>query len=393
MNPDDLLIFKVREEEVEEADKKKKKAAVPPQPPAPKPVPKPMEMPQPQVPKPAPPMQAKAPEQPAKPRFGFFKKPAAEQKPAPAPTQPVQQPKPQPPPQPAPKPQPIVAPKPKPTPVPQPVQQPKPQPPAPQPKPQPVMQPKPQPAPQPVEEKIILAPQVEVPIVNEAAEIPEVGPAAPPSRQVSSKDVRKIASHMTCELHPWRKAYAICDICKRAFCYEDIVEHGGKYYCFDDIDKVPQVIKSEELVKYNNLSIISAICFALVLPVFLFFSYGPLIAFFKAAEEFGMSSAISNNLTVAVELALLSTVFGVLSLYAAVQILFATKNSFKVSTVVGILTVGLFSYQFLSSIQVYLVVIAVMSFVGLVSLAYSRVAYEELPTNVEESFAPEPSSF
>ncbi|EQD58270.1 hypothetical protein B2A_04436, partial [mine drainage metagenome] len=51
------------------------------------------------------------------------------------------------------------------------------------------------------------------------------------------REEREAAEGMYCVWHPWRSAYAICHYCHRPFCFEDLVESNGNYYCLEDIDK------------------------------------------------------------------------------------------------------------------------------------------------------------
>ncbi len=185
---------------------------------------------------------------------------------------------------------------------------------------------------------------------------------------------RKIAEHMSCELHPWRRAYSICSYCKRAFCYEDILESGGKYYCLDDIDKVPEAEKAQA-IRYNNLSLLSSVLFMLVFLIFIYYSYSSVLLLLDAMTK-GM---VFLSVTTTQELILMGEiVVTVVSLIAAIAILLNADSSFKISAIAGLFTVGLFSFQYLNNNQTFMLGVAVCSFIALVTLAYSRVSYDSL---------------
>lgn len=235
------------------------------------------------------------------------------------------------------------------------------------------------------------APQPTPEFAEEALEA-QLGPPAPVTPQIkrrslSAKESRRIAEHLTCELHPWRKAYAICDYCKRAFCYEDIVEYGGKYYDLDDIDKIPQTERiSTGVTRYNNLSLVSSVFFMAIFLLFMYFTYSSLIMFANQAVSVGVLNFFQ-SISTPVELYFGEFALSLLSIAAAVLILLNTKSSYRVSVAISILTVLIFSYQYLNTQTIYYAAIAGVSFAALVILSYSRVSYE--PALAEKTGAEE----
>ncbi|MCW6160467.1 MAG: hypothetical protein LVQ95_05290 [Candidatus Micrarchaeales archaeon] len=265
----------------------------------------------------------------------------------------------------------------------------------------PVQQQKPQPQPQAAaakpqavrekEEKVTFISQQKeenIPIVteNEAME-EEYGVTTTPvgrkgAKHLTAKESRRIAEHMTCELHPWRRAYAICDYCHRAFCYEDLIEHNGTYYCLDDIDKIPK-LRASEVIRYNTLGFFAG---ALMLFVFLVFIYSSYQLVLRIPSLFGQAGGLNGllaNPLQALSFLLAETALATLSFIAAISVFLSRRASFRFSTIVSVLTVGLFSYMYLNSANVYAAVIAAMSFIAMVALAYSRVAIETLPEETE----------
>ncbi|MFI5412454.1 MAG: hypothetical protein ACHQX1_01025 [Candidatus Micrarchaeales archaeon] len=190
-------------------------------------------------------------------------------------------------------------------------------------------------------------------------------------------DSRKIAEHMSCELHPWRRAYAVCDYCKRAFCYEDIVESGGKFYCLDDIDKLPEAQKRSEIIRYNNLSLLSSVLFMLVFLLFLYYSYADILTLFSNIMKLG-PALFMKDLSASQIYLFLGAGVAIISSVAAIAILLNNRLSFLLSSFVGFATVILFSYQYISVDKNYLIILAGLSFTALVTLAYSRVSYDNM---------------
>ena len=204
-------------------------------------------------------------------------------------------------------------------------------------------------------------------------------------RKVSVREMKNIAAHLSCELHPWRKAYAICDYCKRAFCYEDIVEHGNAYYCLDDIDKVSAEVRTQEVTKYGALGFVASGLFMLVFPIFLISSYQSLVLLPGELPSLVASASPTNP---AVILAVTAAV-AVLSFVAGISVVIQTKGSFPLGAVVGVLTAGVFAYRYLYVHDIFSVVIAAIAVVAVLTLGNSRVAYESLPEATIEKVSAE----
>jgi hypothetical protein len=323
LNPDDLLIFKVREGDKPQVSKEKKKPVVFQPAPAPQPIPQPQPIQQPQrVEQKAVPVQKPQSE----PRKPFFQR---------------------------------SEPKPKPQPPPEPVQE----------------------YTQDEEADYYIAPPEytasSADVVGSALEVAGVQKPKSNERLKKERDPKKIAQHMSCELHPWRRAYAICNYCKRAFCYEDIVESGGKYYCLDDIENVPEAQRRSQMVRYNNLALLSSVLFMLIFLVFFYYSYQQMITVFGTLGKLGVNIFIKDITNT--ELFLIAEVaLAIGSFITAMMILVSHPKSFRVSSLVGVATVGLFLYRYIYINKIYFVAIATMSFIALITLAYSRVSYESL---------------
>ncbi len=266
----------------------------------------------------------------------------------------------------------------------------------------PIQQQKPQPLPQAAaakpqaaksekEEKVTFISQQKeenIPIVTEQEALEEeYGVTTIPvgrrgAKHLTAKESRRIAEHMTCELHPWRRAYAICSYCHRAFCYEDLVEHNGAYYDLDDIDKIPK-LRASEIIRYNTLGFFAGALMLFVFLVFIYSSYPLVLKIPFLFQQIGGLNGLLANPLQAFSFLLAETSLAMLSFIAAISVFLSRKASFRFSTIVSVLIVGLFSYTYLNSANVYSAVIAAMSFISMVSLAYSRVAIETLPEETE----------
>ncbi len=248
------------------------------------------------------------------------------------------------------------------------------------------------------DELYYVAPETEVPegsmdYVSEAAEyagdekFAKGNNKKPVLKKREHMDSRKIAQHMSCELHPWRRAYAICDYCKRAFCYEDILDVGGKYYCLDDVDKVPEAIRRNQVVRYNNLSMIASILYMVAFIVFFYYSYNSVLVLLDSIQKIGLPLFMT-QLTIARELLLAETILALLTLGTAISILISSGASFKLGAFVSIVSVGIFGYQYTLANTIYIAIFTTLSFVAFLLLSYSRVSTESMPeeeTMLEES--------
>jgi hypothetical protein len=207
-----------------------------------------------------------------------------------------------------------------------------------------------------------------------AEEMPE---AAAGKKAVGAEDIKG----KFCAWHAWRPAYAVCSYCHRPFCYEDIEEFDSEYYCLEDIDKVSRTHAEAVYTKYTNISLVSAAMLMLAFAVFILFANAQLAYVINAVRLLGARTFIS-ELNASYEILFIETALTVVSLASAIMIVMQSKRAYGIGTVACIGDIALFSYLFLGSGTLYIAVIAVVSFAGLVSLAYSRVSYS---ANEEET--------
>jgi len=218
-----------------------------------------------------------------------------------------------------------------------------------------------------------------------SAMVSKKGRAARASK--NEEESREAAQGLYCVWHPWRPAYAICAYCHRPFCFEDIVESNGNYYCLEDIDKVAAEPATSVYVKYNNLSIVSASMLLIAFIMFLYFGSGQIISMIKFSSAVGIL-AFAAKLNGVYGFVFFSTIMSIFVFVAAVLIFFQTKRSFAFGLLVSFINLAAFSYEYLSTSVTYEALVSIASFAGLISLLYSRSAYEG---EEEEELLKEPS--
>jgi hypothetical protein len=184
-----------------------------------------------------------------------------------------------------------------------------------------------------------------------------------------------------CAWHAWRPAYAVCSYCHRPFCYEDVEEFDNNYYCLEDVDKVSSTHAESIYAHYSNMSLVSSAMMLLSFAIFMLYANAQLVYVFQDAQALGLPTFIA-SLNPSYEFLLIEALLAFISLVSALLIVVQSKRSYVIGLATGIGNVALFSYLFLGSGALYIAAIASVSFVGLISLAYSRityVAYEEMP--------------
>ncbi len=182
------------------------------------------------------------------------------------------------------------------------------------------------------------------------------------------------AKGMYCVWHPWRSAYAICNYCHRAFCFEDIEEYNGSYYCLEDIDKVGTKYSDTITAKYGNISMISAALFIAVFALFLYYSYSQLFYIIGYANQVGFFTFMSKA-TLVYFMVLGEALFSFIGLLAAVLILINSPKGFILGITSGVFMAAISSYEYLSTGTLFVAVLSAITFAAVISLTYSRVYY------------------
>lgn len=203
------------------------------------------------------------------------------------------------------------------------------------------------------------------------------------SKRAKIRRMRELAETMTCELHPWRKGYAICDYCKRAFCYEDIVEEAGTFYCIDDMDKIPASAKAVKVVSYGKMSALSVLCYVSVLAIFVITQYTQLSMFITEALSATVTSAPLYTVALANPTFSITLLIAVLSFISGAMVMFGSKSSIRIASTVGIFGGIFFAYLYATTFIPAAAVYAGIEFTAVLLLVYSRSYYEAAAKQAE----------
>ncbi|MEM0159391.1 MAG: hypothetical protein QW144_01365 [Candidatus Micrarchaeaceae archaeon] len=188
----------------------------------------------------------------------------------------------------------------------------------------------------------------------------------------TEKESIDAAKGLTCVLHPWRPAYAICSYCKRPFCYADLVEYNDKFYCLEDIDKVATGREAIAITSYNRFSNAAGAIFLATAVIFGYFIYPQLayIAGYIASSGFG--AFLLNYQKYATPL--LNMIITLMFIAAGINVLVRRGKGSYSSAILGGLIIVAISYEYLSSSISYLLLTSLLSFASIALLAYGRAA-------------------
>jgi hypothetical protein len=188
---------------------------------------------------------------------------------------------------------------------------------------------------------------------------------------------RDAALGQRCEWHPWRAAYAICDKCHKPYCYEDISEYNGRYYCLEDIDSATNAARSSIFV-YNRIGDVSAAMLIIALPVLVYFASGSMSYLLSEMLKEGIQSFVYSNFISQINygylLLLGGFVLGILEFASGILIFGQSNKGYALGLISGFLSTVLFSYSYLLNSEIYAAAIAGISFIGMLLLAYSKNA-------------------
>lgn len=194
------------------------------------------------------------------------------------------------------------------------------------------------------------------------------------ARKMDLKEDNK--NKFRCVWHPWSQAYEICSYCHKPFCFEDIVEKKGKFFCLEDVDKTPL---SDNKIQHNygSFSMLSGVLLMLEFVIFIYFGYSQLVyqttnilnIFQNMSKGIVVLSTFTNFVNIFPILAFILTFIG---LIGGIRVLINTKRSFIIGIIVSVLLVMLFSYSYITYLRVYTLVIAVISFASMVTLLLSK---------------------
>lgn len=204
----------------------------------------------------------------------------------------------------------------------------------------------------------------------------------------SEKSSIKAAKDKKCINHPWRQAYAICTICHNPYCYTDLINSGGAFYCTDDIGVAPREQHAHRL-KFNTYSYLASLLAAAYSTLLLYRVYPQFLYIINYAYTVGIVTFLF-KLDPSYYMPLINLVLVALGYIAAVLIMSTSVPLFATSSFVVGLSLVILSYEYLTTNATYLFTINLIGFATMCSMVISRMvsalnkhAIEEMPLNLE----------
>lgn len=212
---------------------------------------------------------------------------------------------------------------------------------------------------------------------NQAAQVIQT---KPPLKGRADSKAR--ATNLFCVAHQFRHAYAICSYCHRPFCYEDLVEYQKGYYCIEDIDRATTEYAESLANEYSASSLITSFLLIGAFVLYLYYSNGSLIYTFDYI--FYNLGGFFNAISISYIVILSTLIVMAVSFVAAFYILLGSKQGHLIASVVSVVAVMLFIYQFIGSGSIYYVIIAAFEFVSFLSAVRSAAAEAQAYSQVYE---------
>jgi hypothetical protein len=203
-------------------------------------------------------------------------------------------------------------------------------------------------------------------------------------------DSRSAVYGLFCVWHPWRPAYAACGYCHRAFCFEDITDFEGNYYCLEDIDKVASKPVVAVSGQYNMLSMVSALLLFCSFFAFLYYNGSPLgiilSTVFGQAAKNGIIGALL-SLSASDMATIAGTILTALGVVGGALILMRSRFSFMFGLIASFAIIVFFSYVYATSYDTYELIYPAVTLMALVVLIVSKnfiAGREEAPAHSAE---------
>lgn len=190
------------------------------------------------------------------------------------------------------------------------------------------------------------------------------------SRAMTKEESTEAAKGLKCLGHPWRDAYAVCNYCKMGFCYSDIAEYGGSYYCLEDLGKVAGTMPLAESQQTNTVLKASSMAFIVSALVIGYFIAPELyyILFVAGLSSLGQISRLGTAYSVAV----LNLLLAALSIAAAWILIRNPSKNVRLAQVIASIIILTMVYEFLVSDIAYLAIISVFFFGTLVTILIGK---------------------
>jgi hypothetical protein len=193
----------------------------------------------------------------------------------------------------------------------------------------------------------------------------------------TGQDNINAAVGQSCAYHPWREAYATCQICQRPFCFADIVKYKSNFYCLEDIDNITSKAHVKELTTGINVFQILAGLVTINVVVYLgYYALPSVTAMYQYITTIGFSAFITSvvSATFKYYLPLANASIIILSLISAFLIFTRSNKGFYFSVFVVLFTIVIVGYEFVNSDQQFLFYTSAIALIDLALLAYSRLS-------------------
>lgn len=183
----------------------------------------------------------------------------------------------------------------------------------------------------------------------------------------------KLAKGQFCVNHPWRHAYAVCNVCRLPYCYIDIMEDHGKLYCLNDIDQSATSSDTDLNPSVNSFTAISSVIFLANSALLGYYVYPQ--ALYLATNAVN-SGTISYLLTIGQSyyLPLANMAIAVFGVIAAFSIFRKSIYGFALGLLVSMVGLMLVLYEYLNSSVPYLFVSSALLLLSLASMTYSKMS-------------------
>jgi hypothetical protein len=156
---------------------------------------------------------------------------------------------------------------------------------------------------------------------------------------------REIAAKLTCINHPWRHAYAVCFTCHRPFCFEDIVEYKKGYYCSNDMAKISNQYKARLASEYGLSNLVPALLIMSLMLGMIYYSSNTLAGIAAYIWQSGIVSFVISA-TNASKFILADVLILLINMLTATYAISQSRNSSITNIIVTIIAVVFMSYQF-----------------------------------------------
>ena len=183
----------------------------------------------------------------------------------------------------------------------------------------------------------------------------------------------KLAKGQFCVNHPWRHAYAVCNVCRLPYCYIDIMQDQGKLYCLNDIDQSATSSDADLNPSVNSFTAISSVIFLANSALLGYYVYPQALYLATNAVNSGtISSLLTIGQSYYLPLANMAiVVFGVI---AAFSVFRKSIYGFALGLLVSMVGLMLVLYEYLNSSVPYLFVSSALLLLSLASMTYSKMS-------------------